>query len=353
MNNAAQEWDQYVARELANLKPLLIEWGVTLETEQPHISGERYLLQSTHDVGESGRKLILTGTLKGQKVIIKATSEPSGKREIAAERAARRTIQSLPFSYHLFTAPKELHFAEGAITVSVTEFIEQESTFLARTLAEQFALALQALKTQEGAHATTYSHIKTIKHAFGSTNAAKYLACAAIFAGSDNGPDLRLLEARRDRIEQYCGFLTHSDFVPHNLRIRGGEIYLLDYASIHFGNKHESWARFMNFMMLYNPALEQALGQYIRDNRTLEESESLQAMRVYKLLFLLHFYRTSLPSTEGPAHALTEARIKFWTEALHAVRIGKVLAQSSLDTYTKTRDSLRSDDEKKRQRNLH
>ena len=353
MNTAAQEWEAYVAHERAALAPLLAEWGLVLDSEQPHISGERYLLQTMHDVGDSGKKLILTGTLKGQQVLVKATSDPAGKREIAAERNARNTIQNLPFSYHLFTAPQEIRFVEGDLTVSVTEFIEQESTFLERPLTEQFALALRALKIQEGAHATTYSHIKAIKRAFGSITADEYLTRARAFAGPNNNADLRLLEVSRKSIEQYCGFLTHADFVPHNLRIRKGEIYLLDYASIHFGNKHESWARFMNFMMLYNPALERALDQYIRDNRAPEEYESLRAMRVYKLLFLLHFYRTNLPLTADSMRTLTEARITFWTEALDAVREGRVLPQSSIERYEQLRDSMRSEDEKKRQQGLH
>lgn len=361
-----QSWIQYRDSELARVTPLLTQSGYTLDTEQKHIIGERYLLMHTHDVGGGGKKLVLTGIKKDthQKVIIKATSDAEGKKEIGTERRARHTIQSLNFSYAQFRAPKELlHQTQGGLLISITEYIEQERSFLERPIEEQCLFGLKALKIQESVHATTYSHTQTIRRAFGSVDSAHYLRNAHDYAknSATHSPALTqicneavaFLTAHTATIEQYCGFLTHADFVPHNLRIRDGEIYLLDYASIHFGNKYESWARFLNFMLLYNPPLEQAFVQYVRDNRTPEESASLNAMRVYKLLFLLHFHTTNLAATTGNQRILTEARIAFWSTALEALLQNKPIDHSTLEEYKKVRDSLRSAEEVARQHNLH
>lgn len=354
--SAEQQWHEYRERDLARVTPELQKLGIAIDEEQPHLVGERHLLQTTHDVGGGGHKLVLLGieTRSGKRVVIKATSDPEGKKEIEKERRARATITGLNFSYTAFRAPQEfIHTDKAGVRISVTEFIEQTSTFLDRPIAEQFALILKGLKVQEGVHATTYSHAQTIKRAFGSIGADEYIAKAKQYAGPGDASALKFLEDKHVRIEQYCGFLTHADFVPHNLRIRDGEIYLLDYASIHFGNKHESWARLMNFMLLYNPELERALDQYIKDNRALEEYESLQALRVYKLLFLLYFYRTNLPVTEGSLRTLTEARIAFWTKALVAVQADNPISTADIAAYKQLRDSLRSPEELKRQENLH
>ena len=85
------------------------------------------------------------------------------------------------------------------------------------------------------------------------------------------------MEEHRTVIERYSGFLTHNDFVPHNLRVSGKEVYLLDYSSMLFGNKYESWARFLNFMIHHNRPLELALANYVRTNRGEEEYLELAA----------------------------------------------------------------------------
>src|SRR6202000_971290 len=79
------------------------------------------------------------------------------------------------------------------------------------------------------------------------------------------------LREHRVNIDRYTGFLTHTDFVPHNLRIGSGYIYLLDHTSLRFGNKYESWGRFVNYMALYHPALAAALVEYVKRNRSAEE----------------------------------------------------------------------------------
>lgn len=366
MSNHTSEWSAFRERELKEVVPLLAQLGFELDPEQRHIIGERELLMSTHDVGGGGYKLVLTGTRMsdGMRVVIKVTSDPSGIAEIERERKARDTITKLPFSYSIFTPPKEiLNVTKDRHLISVTEFIEQEKPFLERPLKEQSSLALRALKIQEGVHATTYSHTKTIKSIFGSVGSEYYTSTARAYAESMQGSDLvnqeevrravHLIEMHAECIEQYSGFLTHADFVPHNLRIRGDTIYLLDYASIHFGNKYESWARFLNFMALHNRPLEQALAAYVVHNRTPEENASLKAMRVFKSLFLVYFYSKNVLSTHGNLRALTEARIHFWSNVLSAQLQSKEIPESVIETYRETRDSLRSEEEKLRQKELH
>jgi hypothetical protein len=286
-------------------------------------------------------------------------------REIQTEHNARHLITNLDFAYHVFSAPEELLYKKTAgFAISISAYIEQESAFLSRPKEGQFMLALRSFKTQEGVHATTYAHAKKIRSTLGMTNAAEYLAGFAAFAkdalavndkalAEALGRASQFLEENKVTIEQYCGFLTHSDFIPHNLRIADSQIYLLDYASIHFGSKHESWARFLNFMMLYNPELEQLLLQYVKDNRSEEEYLSLRLMRAYKLGFLLSFYAGQLDKASGNLKLLAEERIVFWTKALEAIIADRKISQDVLQAYKESRDRLRSEEEKERQKELH
>ncbi len=360
-NDAKKEWEAYRERELAGLTPILAELGHALDDVQLHTTGERYLL--------SGKKLVLTGTRlrDNAKVIIKASSHELGAQEIAAEHATRHLLDTLPFAYGTLLSPKELLYtSRGGYTISVTAYLEQSQNFLARPLTEQFTLALRALEAQEGVHATTYGHAKIIQSAFGLWGAQEYMQSfadlehtIALSDPSNTALQETLTRARtffemnRETIEQYCGFLTHTDFVPHNLRVQGGDIYLLDHPSLKFGNKHESWARLTNFMMLYNPMLEQALLQYVQGNRSPEEYLSLQLMRVYKLVFLLAFHTGNLAKTTDDLQRLTKERVAFWTQALKAVLEDKPLDEKIIRNYQHERDTLRSPEEKERQRELH
>ena len=359
--DAKQEWEQYRAQELAGLTPLLTNTGHALDEVQLHTSGERYL--------QSGKKLVLTGTRRSDnaKVIIKASSHEVGAQEIAVEHATRHLLDTLPFAYGTLLSPKELLYTTaGGYTISVTQYLEQNQNFLTRSLTEQFTLALRALEAQEGVHATTYGHAKIIQSAFGQWGAQEYIRSfldlhAKITEADPTNASLiatlstaqSFFTTYKETTEQYCGFLTHTDFVPHNLRVVSGDIYLLDHPSLKFGNKHESWARLCNFMMLYNPELEQALLQYVRDNRAQEEYLSLRLMRVYKLVFLLAFHAGNLAKTTGDLHRLTQERVTFWTEALKAVVADKPLDKTSIENYQRTRDNLRSPEEKQRQQKLH
>ena len=253
-NDAKQEWEQYREKELAGLTPLLAQTGHTLDEVQLHTSGERYL--------QSGKKLVLTGKRMSDaaKVIIKASSHESGAAEIAAEHATRHLLDTLPFAYGTLLSPKELLYTSTqGYTISITEYLEQNQNFLARPLTEQFTLVLRALEAQEGVHATTYGHSKIIQSAFGQWGAKEYIRSfldlqhKSIDANPTDSALISTLNAAKsfftthaETIEQYCGFLTHTDLVPHNLRVVGSDIYLLDHPSLKFGNKYESWARLCN-----------------------------------------------------------------------------------------------------------
>jgi hypothetical protein len=360
--NELEHWVAYRSAELKELAPLLRKLGIVLDKQQPHLGGERHLTRPL----ESGRKLLLLGHRASDKkrVVIKASSDPGGMREIAHEHTCRSVLERISFAYQTFHLPEELlHVREGKYLISITAFIEQERPFLERPLREQFALALAAFKAQESAHATTYAHARTIRSTFGEMRAADYLAKLRTYREetkkllADGAEGLARAEAffaaNLKTVEQYSGFLTHWDFMPQNFRIANGTVYLLDHSSLHFGNKHESWARFTNFMELYNPPLAQALVQYVRGNRTPEESLSLKLMRVYRLSELIRYYAGWLPRTEGDLNALALARLDFWREVLSAVLDDAVVLPSTVEKYKAVRDSLRSEEEKERQKGLH
>ncbi|HVW71642.1 MAG TPA: hypothetical protein VHB93_00635 [Candidatus Paceibacterota bacterium] len=357
MPDARHEWEQYRIDELARATRVLVRRGFVLDDVQPHTQGERFLL--------SGHKLVLLGIKGGTRCIIKVSSEELGKKELRYEHECRHTLHNLDFAYRPFFSPDEIaYFEEDGVLVLVTSFIEEEKGFLAHTLAEQFFLALGAFKTQEGVQATTYRHAQTIKDVFGIADAESYLTdfteyAEAVHSANNTEASAAMREAdaflreHRVNIDRYMGFLTHTDFVPHNLRIGSGYIYLLDHTSLRFGNKYESWGRFINYMTLYNPALESALVEYVRRNRSSEEYEALRLMRVYKLGFLIAFYARNAVKTSGDVQELARIRIAFWAKALQAVLADTQLSSEAIDAYKHERDRLRSDEEKDRQKLLN
>ncbi len=361
-------WNAYRDAELAHLIPILADAGYRLDENQVHIGGERYLMAGARDVGGGGKKLVLTGTqLKdGERVLIKFSTEEAGRREIERERHARAVINTLDFAYHAFLTPRELLARNDANgTLSITEYIEQDRPLLSRPLEEQFFIALHAFETQEGVHATTNMHAQTIKKAFGSVGAREYREEFERFrAGAiENDPNNEPLKAALARasvflrehatsIDRFSGFLTHADFVPNNLRIRGRDLYLLDYASIHFGNKYESWARFINFMTHHHRQLELALTRYVRENRGEEEYLNLRLMRAYKLGYLLMYHTSARERAEGALRELVRARITLWTHALVSVLDDTLPSEAVIDNYLAKLHSLRSDEEKARQREM-
>jgi hypothetical protein len=165
---------------------------------------------------------------------------------------------------------------------------------------------------------------------------------------------MKLRHSSSKLIDKYGNYLSHTDFVPHNFRVRDRKIYMLDcspeYRTVHFGNKYEGWARFINYMVIHNPELGNILADYVRKNRGEEEHMSLRLMRVYKLGFLIAFYTESLKSTTGDLLELTRERIGFWHEVLKFILGDKPVSSDFVKEYKDKRDKLRSEEEKKRQR---
>lgn len=358
--NLKKIWEEYCRRELAGLLPVLSALGFSLEEAQPHIGGERYLM--------SGRKLVLIGmrTQDGRRAVIKASSNQGGVREIAREREARSALLRLPFAYRMPLSPEELFYgSRSGYTLSITAYLAQERPFLARPLEEQFDLALNAFKAQEGIHAATYAHAKAIRSTFGLWESGEYLhsfrafrahveTCASEqteLSGTLNQAETFLKE-HADDIERYCGFLTHEDFALMNLRVTGAGVFLIDHASLRFGNKYESWARFLNYMLLYNRPLEQALERYTEDNRAPEEVLALRLMRIYKLGELLQYHARAFAHSEGDLRTLSGERLRFWSRVLATLLENAPLPESVIEAYKRSRDTLRSEEEKRRQREL-
>lgn len=364
-NNPIQTWQDYLASELPQISHIIEKNGYILADNQPHTKGERYLMQAVTTTG--GKKLILYGTSEtGEKVVIKATRDLSGKTELKHERTARRLLHKLNFSYDTFNSPREVAYLEqNKFIIVINEFIEQNSTFLERSIEDQFNFALTALKAQENTRATTAGHIRNIRKVFNYRTSADYLNLHAGFLTflqqnkiSQSVINLvthshERLTAQQKYIEQYGGFLTHTDFVPHNFRIKDQTLYLLDFSSLQFGNKHESWARFLNFMTLYNPTLETLLLNYVEENRAPEERESLQLMRLFRLGEIITYYVKNVTQSTDTLKILNQSRVQFWADVLAAELENTRVARDIVETYKTSRDQLRSEEEKERQVGLH
>lgn len=357
-------WEQYCIKEIETIQPLLAKYGFVLDPDQPHIAGERYLTRPL----AGAKKLLLLGkqASNNMRAVIKIASDAGGITELQHERVCRETLGAMNFAYNVLYAPKELLFAkEQGRAILISEFIEQPCAFVERPIVEQFTLALSILKVQEQVHATTREHVRMVHRTFGEMHADNYLKKSKLYISDIINTaknealkktlerSLELLTENKKTIEQYTGFLTNWDLTPQNIRITNERIYFLDHASFHFGNKHESWARFINFMMLYEPKVACALTEYVQNNRAPEEVVSLKLMRIYRLIELIRFYTEWLARAEGNVHQLALARIDFWHEVLKAMLSDTFVSEKTREAYTTKRDMLRSEDEKKRQIGLH
>lgn len=336
----------------------LAELGFVPDEFQPHLGGERAYF--------SADKSVLFGIRErdGARVVIKIASNSRGRAELERERACRAALERIGFAYGTFHSPEELYAGMHEDTmIVVTRFIEQDRPFLERSLEEQYSLALAGLEAQEGAHAVTSRHLRFARAYFDVWHVDAYLARARQYRdtiaermGVDDSRITRavtVLEHAHYDIERYCGFLTHYDYTPQNIRVSEGQLYLLDHASLRFGNKHESWARWMNFMSLYHPELEHMLKRHVQTERAPEEYRSLTAMRLFRLLELInHHVRIANESTDELAE-LSRVRVAFWEDLLGCVLEDIDLAPERIAAYVRQRDELRSPEEKARQHGLH
>ena len=359
-SNEKQKWEEYCNSEIAGVLFILKNLGFSIDKKQVHIEGERYLM--------SGEKLVLVGRRLSddKRVIIKVSSKKNGIKEIKEEHNRRTILNNLNFSYSKFFLPEEILFKKvKGYFISISFYIDEKTPFLSLNLKDQFFASLRAFKIQEGVHATAHSHIKSIKKKFGIADDDYYIDAFGEFLKTcskccpENEIFLKTLKRaeeflilNKETINRYSGFLTHADFVPHNFRVVGNDIYLLDSASLFFGNKYESWARFLNYMVIYNRELELIIIKYVQENRDKEEYLSLRLMRVFKLGFLLEFYAKSLKKTSGNLYALNKERISFWSSVLGGILNDQFISKEAVLEYKSLRDSFRSDSEKNRQKEL-
>jgi hypothetical protein len=357
-NITEEQWNNYTEHELNSAKSTLDDLGFVLDEEQIHLQGERHLM--------SGFKLVLTGRSKkaDEKVIIKISSKFDGKKEIEHEHKARTILGKIDFAYHAFYFPELVLYTDyDNFLISITRYVKEPLSFLKHSNIEQFFMVIRAFEAQTGVQITTYSHRQKIKRVFGIIKAEEYIQESDRLVDNiikNNNVNFDILNKaklfiaeNKTTLETYGDFLTHSDFVPHNLRVVDARLYLLDHTSIHFGNKYEGWARFMNYMIIYNPTLELYLKKYIENNRNKDEYLALRLMRVYKLLFLMNYYCNSIDKAKGNLNILTRKRIVFWQTVLNSILKNQDFDQSVTKEYKKNRDSLRSNEEIIRQKKLN
>jgi len=346
-----------IAEEKEKASKIIQDIGFSLDEQQLHISGERYLM--------TRNKLVLAGhrLSDGKKVIIKISKHPDGKKEIQTEKDARDLLKTLPFADESILFPEEIYFGiHKDYLIWVSTYISQDKVFVAHPIEEQFFTALRAFETKESFHATTFEHIKSVKNVFPVFRAKEYFEefkklSDSFLANYQDDKIKKTLEetkkflfANKTVIDRYSGYLTHTDFVPHNFRIQERNLYMLDCSAVHFGNKYEGWARFLNYMVIHNTALERFLSEYLKKNRSEEENESLRLMRAYKAVQLLEYYARSSKKADGDLLALTIKRINFWHQVLQSILKNEPVKDELIKDYISERNNLRSEEEKNRQR---
>lgn len=328
---------------------------ITLDKKQLNIGGERSIM--------SPDKFVLTGIKNSTqaKVVLKCAKKPAGVKEMEQEHKVRSGLKGLPFAERELIMPEEIFYGrKGEYIVSVTAFIEQDKVFTDHTLQEQFFMSLYALECQESFHVTTREHHATIRNQFEIHSPDFYIAKAKRLADNvkQNWPEssqhidkaIDELSNNRKLLNSFNGYLIHSDFVPHNFRIKNRQLYLLDFVSFRLGNKYESWARFINFMEVHSPKLVPLLLDFVKRSRGEQEYKSLRLMRLYKIIFLLNYYANTLTKTEEDLRALTESRLTIWTHILESVLADTKVDEVKLENYYQERSNLRTDTEKERQR---
>jgi len=344
-----------IKKELERVVPILESLGFLIDTQQLHVGGERAVL--------SQEKLVLIGTDKdNRRIVIKCSRYKDGIKEIKHEKKIRDSLINVSYTNDSIAFPDEIYFnnKEG-YSIFVTEYIAQDKVFVEHEIKDQFFMIIRALERQEAFHATTHEHVRNVRKTLKlmtedeySSSIQDFYSSIKTYKNSDVQHHIKdglsFFEKNKEVINTYAGHLIHEDFVPHNFRIKGNQIYKLDYSSLQYGNKYESWARLLNYMVIHNPELEKLLNEHIQNERGEREYLSLKVMRVYKLFQLLNFYMSLLDRVDGNLLKLTKIRIEFWAKVMGNVVSDKYLSKGNLKDYKKKRDSLRSQEEKDRQR---
>ncbi|MEK7154350.1 MAG: hypothetical protein AAB792_02230 [Patescibacteria group bacterium] len=349
--------EESIKKNVLKIGRILTPLGFKLDDYQPHINGERKL--------KSLSKLVLVGTdVNGRKVIIKTSNKASEKKRILAERKIGQELKKLTKATRGLLIPEEILFTKrGGFSFFITQYIEQPKVFVAHSLKEQIKMIKRGLEDYEKLD------LKTSKKILGK----KSLACPIVREENykcelnkqiklinSNYRDNKLkqtLEAAKDifnknshLIPRFSHYLVHEDFCPHNFRVNNKKIYTLDHTAINFGNKYLARARFLNYMVIHNPTLEQKLVRDLERNSTPDEARCLQLFRIYKTVFLIMYYVKTSQKTSGKLLKLTKLRINFWHNFLTKLIQDKTLTKAELADYIQQRDSLRSGEEKNRQR---
>ncbi len=346
-------------QELKLVSGILEKLGFVLDEDQPHISGERFLMMRD--------KFVLMGKRFSdeKKVVIKASNLDLGKSEIVNEKKARDVLSKVSFSRETILIPKEIYYGEhDGYLFSITEFIKQESVFPSFPLDVQFFLILGTLELMEGFHAPSHENLNLIKGSLPVLYAREYFKNFTEFVERSKNykedPSVyqsmqeadKMLWDNKEIIDIYCNYLTHTDLAPGNFKVSENNLYLLDLSSMQFGNKYEGWARFLNWAILHSPELEETLDKYVKDNFK-EEYQSLRMMRIYKAGLLIDYYIRSIEKTEGDLKKLTEKRIELWHKVLRSLMENKPMPKDYLVSYKTERNELRSKDELERQKEFN
>lgn len=352
------EFKQNIQDEIKALEPRLEAMGFELLSNQPHISGERTYQSQTRLVLEA----IHTET--DQKVVIKTSKDPEYKKELRYEKEVRDLLERIDYADQALLSPKELFYIERDDYIFyISEYIEQDKVLGAHTLDEQFFMILPVLESMETFFISTYEMQKGVAKICPIYDYKRYHDLTLQYKESIETllPEkkdlfdkaLTYFEDHQKEVEMFTGYLLHDDLVPHNMRIQGRKIYMLDHATMRFGNKYDTWARFLNYMTVHGPELKDKLYDYIQKERKREDYLSIQAMRVYKTFMILDYYVGVHNSTEGDIQALALVRMNFWADTLESIIEEKPVPQERIDEYVNARNNLRSKEETERQKGFN
>jgi hypothetical protein len=333
---------------LGNIPNILEKLGYIIDEDQPHLSNEGVLLMRD-------KRVLLGKDTLGKRVVIKLSNSPGGREEIIKEKLAQDTLSRAIFSQETIHFPEEVYYGEHeGYIIRVTKFIEQEQVFGAYPFEKQFFMIMREFEAQESFYANTFEHISIIERTFPTTHAKDYITQFGNFKiGEHKDAALKLLEENKDNIETRSNYLTHTDFVPSNFRISSDKIYMIDLSSIHFGNRYEGLARFLNYCTIHNPPLLKAITDYIKEDRGNEEYLSLRIMRIYKAGLLINHYHNILEKTDGDLTTLTHIRLDLWQNILQHLMEDRPVDPSLIEEYKAKRDKLRSPDELNRQKEFN
>src|SRR3989344_1756656 len=137
-NNDTKQWKKNVGLEIQKISTIIRNLGFSLDQNQPHVSGERFLM--TKD------KLVLVGKRASDdlRVVVKASSHKGGEQEIRNEKKARDLLQTLSFTQENILFPREILFGDkNDYLFWVIELIEQKKVFVEHSAEEQFFLILR------------------------------------------------------------------------------------------------------------------------------------------------------------------------------------------------------------------